>query len=348
MKASTAVQALKLLGSEGLLDPHGVSINFFGGEPLMNFGTLRSVVNHAEEWQRESGMPMSFNCTTNGLALKDEKVDFVIDHDIKLVISIDGEEGIHNEGRRTAAGGPSHQKIMYHTKKLLASRPDLVTARATVTPEHLDLVALDEYFTGEGIEDYGFDIVFGTRADGTTFWTEDDLDRLDAAYGRYVHHHLGLLLSGTTRGHGVRYLLSRLMRIHHRQRLPIPCRMGRELVAVSPEGSFFPCHWLVGNGIYSIGNVLRGIDIDLLRSSYPTPVWQKQSCAGCWARFLCDGACAAVSLLEFGNDQSVSRCLCADRAIAWKWTLWLYIALSTSGFTWPSTSGRSMAGNGNA
>ena len=326
MSRETAVRVIDLLDNSGCFDRRGTAVGFFGGEPLVRFPVLRSVVEHLEARSRGGSGPFNCNVTTNGLSLTAEKVRFLMEHNVRLRLSIDGEEEAHDRNRRTRGGQGSHAAVMENIAPLLAGRPDLVSVRATLTPDNIDLVRIDDFFHRAGIADFGFDIAVAPPG-APPFWTEEALDRLDRNYGLYARMLLELVQNGVRSGHGLPNLFARIEKIHRRQANVIPCRMGREMLAVAADGRFYPCHWLVDDARFCIGSAETGIDIARRRSFHPTLVCEKASCRACWARLLCDGACPAISWLQYGDDQRVDPGECRERQITWKWTVWLYVSL---------------------
>lgn len=333
MTADTALRTVDYLLDCDLVDRRGISIGFFGGEPLINYPVLETVIEHCEhiaQLRQQSPGLFRFNLTTNGLSLTAERCAYLLRHGVRIRMSVDGMPEAHDRNRVTRSGRGSHDIVVRNLQNAIAERPELVSVRATLTPDNIDLLQMDDFFTSIGVSDYGFDIAVAPPGQ-QTFWTSEALDRLDESYAGYFQRLLALVESGVRTGHGLANVLARVGKIHSRDANSIPCNMGREMIAVSPEGKFYPCQWLVDSPQFCIGDVDAGLDPSARHMLFPAFVPEKESCAACWARRLCDGACPAISFLQYGNDDRADPAECRERLITWKWTLWFYLALLDRG-----------------
>lgn len=330
MPARVALRAVDA-ALDARLDSGGkLFIDFFGGEPLLNFDVVREVVGHVEGRRSGADPRVVYSVNTNGTLLTREIFDFLSSRSVEIHVSLDGPRELHDAHRRAADGAGSYDSIARNLEGFLPGSPGLFSARATVTPQTIDFPAAARAFIALGFPDYGFDIAFGDGADRSTAWSEEAMGEYDRSFGSFVGEIRSDLLARTRPPPS--FIREGLYRLHRRRLHVITCRMAAYLLVATPLGEFYPCYKLTEEESFRIGDIRAGIDHARRRAVYPGLVFENEACAGCWARFLCGGGCPASSLLAGTGSQAADRWICASRRIHWKWILWLYVTLRGAGY----------------
>ena len=276
-------------------------IDFFGGEPLMNFETVQKVTEYVRQKEIETGKSVKLTLTTNGMLLDDEKIQWLNDNRISLVLSLDGRKEIHDAMRPDSHGQGSFDRVVKNFKKLVESRNgENYYLRGTYTNRNLD-------FTRDVLDmfEHGFDILSIEPAvlkNSSLALTEKDLPRIFEEYDRLSEVYLARQKSG----HGFFFFhfnidLSNGPCVAKRL---AGCGAGHEYFAVACNGDLYPCHQFVGREKYLLGNVFEGLDEsrDSLRQYFrESHVLNKDRCKDCWARFFCSGGCHANADLFNGD-----------------------------------------------
>ena len=265
-----------------------LSIVFFGGEPLLEFGLIEKIVPYIKKREVESGKKVSLSISTNGLLLNDKIVDFLVRHGVGCQVSIDGPSEIQDKNRSLRDGTGSYERALPGIKRLLSARRGKVPARATVSH---DLVNLPE------VVDHLLSLVFGSvhiepavGNNGNAAVTKEDVEKI-----KRQHETLADILVKSVRNN--RYFnYSNLVRFIRetrvvRERLAHYCGAGRTYFALSQDGDFYPCHRFVGMNEYRMGDITRGLDLTLQQKILDLTVDNRPVCKDCWARYLCGGGC---------------------------------------------------------
>ncbi len=291
MTAETAKQAVDFL-----LDVSGprqfCEIDFFGGEPLLNFPVVRETVLYAREAAEKKGKQVSLTLTTNGMLLDEEVRKFLRDCDIKLVLSLDGRPGVNDYMRPTAAGGGSYREIL---PKFKAMVDDLggenYYIRGTYTRHNLDFASDIAHMLDCGFTELSVEPVVAPP-DAVYALTEEDYPRLAAEYDRLVDFYLEYWERGIPFNFfHFNVSLEQGPCLSKRLR---GCGAGFEYLAVTPAGELYPCHQFVGEREFYLGNVERGITNTAVSERFrQAHIFNKPECRQCWARFYCSGGCNA-------------------------------------------------------
>lgn len=279
---------------------HNLEVDFFGGEPLMNFEVVKRLVEYGRKREKEAGKHFNFTITTNCVALTDDKMEFINKEMKNIVLSLDGRKSVHDFMRPTANGKPSYDIIMPNALKMAKMRGDKeYYVRGTYTAMNpdfsKDVIALND----AGFEQISVEPVVLTP-DSPYALRPDQLPMLKEQYeelgqeyirrraaGHFINFfHFNVDLEG---GPCIRKRLS-------------GCGSGDEYVAVTPEGDIYPCHQFVGREGYKMGSVLDGsFDTTIQKRFAANHVLNKEKCRSCWARFYCSGGCAANAQLLNGD-----------------------------------------------
>lgn len=268
-------------------------IDFFGGEPLINFRTVKAVTEYVRQREIDTGKIFKLTLTTNGLLLDDKAIAWLNDNKISLVLSLDGRKEIHDAMRPDISGRGSYERVLKNFRRAVDSRNgDNYYLRGTYTKKNLD-------FTADVLSahDAGFDVLSVEPVvlkDSPLALTVDDLPTIRAEYDRLTEKYLERHHAGNgffffhfnvdlSNGPCVAKRLS-------------GCGAGHEYFAVDVNGDLYPCHQFVGREKYRLGNIFDGVEksarhwLKYFRESH---VLNKPKCRECWAKFFCSGGCHA-------------------------------------------------------
>ncbi len=270
-----------------------LELDFFGGEPLMNFDTVKEVVRYARSKESGCGKRFRFTITTNGLLLDDDKIDFINREMHNVVLSIDGRKEVNDRMRRTVGGKGCYDIILPKFRELVSrrSRDKDWYVRGTFTKHNLDFS--EDVFS---LYEAGFDqisvepVVSDPACDYAL--TEEDLPAVFAEYERLAKR----LLEQDKKGkhiHFFHFMIDLDQGPCAVKRLR-GCGCGNEYVAVTPDGDIYPCHQFVGMEEYRMGNLHEGtFDTEMQQQFAKTHIYAKPACRDCWAKFYCSGGCNA-------------------------------------------------------
>ncbi|MBR1647443.1 MAG: thioether cross-link-forming SCIFF peptide maturase, partial [Selenomonadaceae bacterium] len=276
-------------------------IDFFGGEPLINFRTVKAVTEYVRQRERDTGKIFKLTLTTNGMLL-DEKISaWLNENNISLVLSLDGRKEIHDAMRPDISGRGSYKRVLKNFQRVVNERGgENYYLRGTYTNRNLDF-ATDV----ENICDAGFDIVSVEPVvlkDSPLALTEKHLPTISDEYNRLTEFYLARHKNG--RGFNFFHFNVDLSNGPCVAKRLAGCGAGHEYFAVSENGDLYPCHQFVGRTRYKFGNIFDGVDensrhwLKYFRESH---VLNKPKCRSCWAKFFCSGGCHANADLFHGD-----------------------------------------------
>lgn len=271
-----------------------LEVDFFGGEPLMNWEVVKQLVEYGREREAEANKKFRFTLTTNGVLLNDEILDFVNREMANVVLSIDGREAVLNNMRPFRNGKGSYDLIVPKFIKTADSRNQTnYYVRGTFTHYNLDFSNDVLHLADLGFKQISVEpVVAPSSADYAI--KEEDIPKLLEEYDNLAKEMI------------VRYQNGDDFNFFHfmidleggpcvAKRLS-GCGSGTEYLAVTPWGDFYPCHQFVGNEEFLLGNVDDGIVNTSVRDEFKLcNVYAKDKCKQCFARFYCSGGCAANS-----------------------------------------------------
>ncbi|MGI6193498.1 MAG: thioether cross-link-forming SCIFF peptide maturase [Christensenellales bacterium] len=281
-----------------------LEVDFFGGEPLMNFDVVKGIVAYGRELEKKHNKSFHFTLTTNALGITPEVVEFANKELHNVVISIDGRKEVHDALRVTKTGTGSFDLVLPKAKELGLSRQSLgkdYYVRGTFTRNNLDFAKDVEFLADEGFEQISIEPVVLPDADPASIRKEDlpavfeEYDRLARILyerrkdGRWFNffHFMVDLENGPC-------LAKRMT----------GCGAGSEYIAVTPQGDIYPCHQFVGNQAFKMGSVLTGAFDDSIQKKFSeNTIVSKEDCRACWAKYFCCGGCAA-NAQNFNGDIS--------------------------------------------
>ncbi|MCL4517320.1 MAG: thioether cross-link-forming SCIFF peptide maturase [Firmicutes bacterium] len=280
-------------------------VDFFGGEPLLNFAVVQETVRYGRERAAAMGKELKFTLTTNATMLEGKVARFLLDNDINVVLSLDGRPAINDRMRFFADGTGSYNRIMPRIKAFVEefnSRNRGRTycyVRGTFTRENLDFAEDVRHLADAGFTEISMEPVVATGDAGYAI-REEDLRVIEAEYDRLA----GLYLQRRAEGNPFKFFHFNLNleKATCLSKRISGCGAGHEYLAVAPDGTLYPCHQFMGREGYAMGNVFDGeIDPGLRRKFREAQVLNKPGCAGCWARLYCSGGCHANAQLFSGD-----------------------------------------------
>ena len=269
-----------------------LEVDFFGGEPLMNWETVKELVRYGRSLEKPHNKRFRFTLTTNGVLLNDEILAFVNREMANVVLSIDGRREIHDKMRPFRGGQGSYDLIVPKFQKVAESRgQERYYVRGTFTHNNLDFSRDVLHLADLGFRQISVEPVVAGPDDDYAI-TEADLPALKAEYDRLAEEILKRKREG--RGfHFFHFMIDLSGGPCVAKRLA-GCGSGTEYLAVTPWGDLYPCHQFVGNEAFLMGNVEEGILREDIRDRFRScNVYTKEKCRKCFARFYCSGGCAA-------------------------------------------------------
>lgn len=295
---------LKESGSRKVLE-----VDFFGGEPLMNFDVVKRTVYYAKEEGAKRNKKFLFTTTTNGLLLDDDTIEFFNAEMENVVLSLDGRKEIHDEVRKTVNGKGSFDAVIGKIKKFVKARGDKhYYVRGTFTAKNLDfskdiLFLADEGFDSLSVEPVVTDIPdLQIREEHLPVIEKeyetlcDEYVRREAAGKGFNFFHFNVDLEGGP-------CLSKRVSA---------CGAGNEYFSVVPNGDIYPCHQFAGDKKWRMGNVFEGrIDKDLREKFAKSCLFTRKKCGDCFAKFICSGGCNANNYHYNGDIDEPYEMTCA-------------------------------------
>jgi uncharacterized protein len=289
MDLATAKRSVDLLLSE-TQPGERANLAFLGGEPLAARSALRETADYAAEQALARGVRLSFSITTNGTLLTPEDGDFFEQHGFAVTVSLDGVGAVHDALRPFKGGAGSYERILKRVEPLLAiQRRMQVSARVTVTPANLDLLATLDTFVDLGFHSVGFSPMLSAPQAGQTM-RGGDLDALLEGMIACADAFEIQVLAG--RRYPFANLANALREIHKGTHRPYPCGAGAGYLGVSADGDLSACHRFVGDEAGALGDLASGVDRTRQGAWLADRHVDRQlPCSGCWARYLCGGGC---------------------------------------------------------
>ena len=276
-------------------------IDFFGGEPLINFKTVKAVTEYVRQREVDTGKIFKLTLTTNGVSLDDEKISWLNENNISLVLSLDGRKEIHDAMRPDLNGRGSYDKVVKNFRKVVKSRNDEnYYLRGTYTNQNLDFASDVESMLESGFDILSIEPV--VLKDSPLALTEKDLPKIFAEYDRLSEIYLERRRAG--KGFFFFHFNVDLSNGPCVAKRLAGCGAGHEYFAVAENGDLYPCHQFVGREKYKLGDIFNGVEENArhwtkyFRESH---VMNKPKCRECWAKFFCSGGCHANADL-FNSD----------------------------------------------
>lgn len=311
LSAETGKKAIDfLLAHSG--DRKNLEVDFFGGEPLMNFDVVRQVVSYARSKEAEHQKVFRFTITTNGVLLDDEIIDYINQEMYNVVLSLDGRPHVNDALRPAPDGSGSYDVIVPKFQKLvqkrLAQKPHgnwQYYLRGTFTANNLDFANDVLHLHELGFDEISVEPVV-TEAERSYAIRTEHLPMIFAEYERLAEQLIAQRRdagSAERELHFFHFLLDLSQGPCTIKRLR-GCGSGNEYLAVTPQGDLYPCHQFVGMDDWKMGNLDDEpfvLDQEKRAIFAEINVYEKPACRDCWAKFYCSGGCHA-NHLQYGGD----------------------------------------------
>ncbi len=283
-------------------DRRNLEVDFFGGEPLMNWQVVKDLVAYGREQEKLHGKNFRFTLTTNGVLLNDEIMEFCNREMANVVLSVDGRKEVHDRMRPFRGGKGSYDLILPKFKRFADSRgQQKYYVRGTFTHYNLDFANDVLHLADEGFDQISVEPVVASATEDYAL-REEDLPTIFAEYDKLAAE----MVKREKEGRGFTFFhymidLSGGPCVYKRLS---GCGSGTEYLAVTPWGDLYPCHQFVGIDKYLMGNVDEGITKPEIVDEFKCcNVYTKEKCRSCFAKFYCSGGCAANSYNFHGTIQ---------------------------------------------
>ena len=283
---------------------HNLEVDFFGGEPLMNFQMIKDLVAYAREIEKKHNKNFRFTLTTNGVLIDDDVIDFANREMSNVVLSLDGRKEIHDRYRVDYNGQGSWEKIVPKFQKLVKARDGKAYyMRGTFTHANPDFLNDIKVMLDLGFNELSMEPVVCAKGDKEELTEEDfpivckqyeDLAMLMLEKHKenkdFTFYHYMIDLKG---GPCIYKRIS-------------GCGSGTEYMAVTPWGDLYPCHQFVGEEKYKLGDIYNGVTNKEAQCEFAScNVYARPDCKDCWAKLYCSGGCAANAYHATGSVRGV-------------------------------------------
>ena len=288
---------------------HNLEVDFFGGEPLMNWQVVKDLVLYARSIEKQHNKNFRFTLTTNGILIDDDVIDFCNKEMSNVVLSLDGRKEVHDRYRVDYAGNGSWEKVVPKFQKLVAARGGKnYYMRGTFTHTNPDFLNDIKCMLDLGFTELSMEPVVCPKDDPEALTPEDieiikdqydqlaELMRQRRKEGRpFTFYHYMIDLKG---GPCIYKRIS-------------GCGSGTEYMAVTPWGDLYPCHQFVGDESYKLGDIWNGVSNHERQEEFRScNVYARPECADCWAKLWCSGGCAANALHASGSIRGIYEAGC--------------------------------------
>ena len=303
MSMETAKRAIDFL-VENSGNHVNLEVDFFGGEPLLNWDVVKGTVAYARSIEKEHGKNFRFTLTTNGVGLNDEVMDFANREMHNVVLSLDGRKETHDRLRKFVDGRGSYDVIVPKFQEFVKRRGDKeYYMRGTFTHDNVDFTKDLFHMVDLGFDRLSMEPVVCDPSEPYAL-TEEDLPKIYEQYEILAKY----MLQKEKEGHPItfyHYMLDLTGGPCIYKRIS-GCGSGTEYFAVTPWGDLFPCHQFVGEEQFKMGDIWNGIQREDIRQDFKMcNVYAREECRDCWARLYCSGGCAANAFHGTGDIRGV-------------------------------------------
>ncbi len=288
---------------------HNLEVDFFGGEPLMNFDVVKQMVAYARTLEKKHNKNFRFTLTTNGMLIDDDVIDFANREMSNVVLSLDGRKEIHDRYRVDYTGRGSWETIVPKFQKLVEARGGKnYYMRGTFTHANPDFLNDIQQMLDLGFTELSMEPVVCAPGDESELTQEDlpivldqyeklaELMRKRDKEGKpFTFYHYMIDLTG---GPCIYKRIS-------------GCGSGTEYMAVTPWGDLYPCHQFVGEDKFKLGDIWQGVTNNEVVDEFAScNVYARPECHDCWAKLYCSGGCAANAYHSTGSIKGVYKYGC--------------------------------------
>ncbi len=281
-----------------------LEVDFFGGEPLMNFDVVKELVAYGRSLEEKHGKKFRFTLTTNGILLNDDILEFANKEMDNLVLSIDGRREVHDKMRPHRGGQGSYDEIVPKFIKAANSRDQMnYYVRGTFTHDNLDFSEDVKHLAQLGFKQISVEPVVAPLSESYAI-KKEDIPTILEQYDILAKYMLKMKEEGKAFNFfhfmidltGGPCILKRIS----------GCGSGTEYLAVAPNGDLYPCHQFVGMPDFLLGNVKTGVENTAVCDKFKKcNVYSKEECRNCFAKYYCSGGCAANAYNYTGDINGV-------------------------------------------
>ena len=281
-----------------------LEVDFFGGEPLMNWDVVKQLVEYARSIEKEANKNFRFTLTTNGVLLDDEITEFANREMHNVVLSLDGRKEIHDASRVTVSGAGSYDLIVPKFQRFVEQRGNKgYYMRGTFTHRNVDFVEDIKHMADLGFTELSMEPVVCKPEDPYAL-TEEDLPKLYQQYEELALEMIRRKQAG--KGFTFYHYMLDLKEGPCIYKRISGCGSGTEYMAVTPWGDLYPCHQFVGEEKYKLGDIWNGVSNKTAQAEFRgCNAYTRKECADCWAKLDCSGGCAANAYHATGTVQGI-------------------------------------------
>ena len=281
-----------------------LEVDFFGGEPLMNWQVVKDLVKYARSVEKQHNKNFRFTLTTNGMLIDDEVIEFSNREMSNVVLSLDGRREIHDRYRVDYEGRGSWDRIVPKFQEFVKRRGDKnYYIRGTFTHANPDFLKDIETMLDLGFTELSMEPVVAAENDPASL-TKEDISVVKEQYEKLAL----LMLDREKEGRPFtfyHYMIDLKDGPCVYKRIS-GCGSGTEYMAVTPWGDLYPCHQFVGDEKFRLGDVWKGVDnVEMTDEFRACNVYSRQECRECWARLYCSGGCAANAYHASGSVNGI-------------------------------------------
>ena len=281
-----------------------LEVDFFGGEPLMNWDVVKELVVYARQQEKIYNKNFRFTLTTNGMLIDDDVIEFSNKEMSNVVLSLDGRKEIHDLTRVDYAGNGSYETIVPKFKKLVEARNGQgYYMRGTFTHANPDFTKDVFHMADLGFTELSMEPVVGASDDPMVL-TAEDLEIVKEQYEILAKEMIKRKKEG--RGFTFYHYMIDLTEGPCVYKRISGCGSGTEYMAVTPWGDLYPCHQFVGEEEYKLGDVWNGVTNNSVREEFRgCNAYSREECKDCWAKLYCSGGCAANAFHASGSIRGI-------------------------------------------
>lgn len=307
MQEEVAFKAIDLLLKESGT-ANDLVIDFYGGEPLLNFNLIQKVIGYCRDIQSRRHINFRFLLATNGTLLTKDKGNYLIENGVDVAVSLDGSRKIQNTQRPFSNGKGSFDTILGNLNALRQEYRRRLVGRATFTPYFTNVI-----HTFKFLRNLGFERIevcesekagYGLGQNNEFFFIgAKGLRRLKSLYYNLAIFYTDEILKGNLTYANTYFnrFFKQLSRLYHIQSVVGACSAGFTLMSVDIDGSIYPCTAFIGVPEFIIGTVGKGIADKKLGAFLNTRISTNGACNACWARRICQGCGSCYNLNYFTN-----------------------------------------------
>lgn len=286
-----------------------LEVDFFGGEPLMNWDVVKQLVAYGRTLEKKTGKVFRFTVTTNGVLVDDEVIDFCNREMQNVVLSLDGRREVHDRFRVDAKGRGSYDAVVPKFRRFAEKRGDKsYYMRGTFTRHNLDFVNDILHMADLGFTELSMEPVV-TDPESPSAIREEDLPVVFEQYEKLAAE----MLKRAREGRPLTFY-HYILDLEHGPCLHkriMGCGSGTEYMAVTPWGDLYPCHQFVGDAEYRLGDIWKGVENKALQEEFRhCTIYSHEECKDCWAKLFCSGGCAANNCHATGKITGVYELGC--------------------------------------